>query len=291
MRLPSYVSRNGSLIVPAEATVSVFNPALSGAYGVYESMQVVRRRVFALAAHMERLAHSATLLDFPLPASPAVLESWINELLTANDVSDCVLRIYIIGPENGGEAAVFIWPQPVPVYPDVLYAEGATAITFEGKRYLPEAKSLNNLVSYLSRRRAQEAGVHEALLHFAGWLTEGSNSNLFAVLDGVLLTAPAHQVLSGVTRDIVLRLASENAIAFSLKPVALADISRWSECFITSTSRHIMPVTAIDGRPVGDGRSGALTRRLSGLFEAYFAQATMDVTEKMDDRDNHPSYV
>ena len=97
------------------------------------------------------------------------------------------------GPENGGEAVAFIWPQPPPVYPPEYYTSGVSAITFEGCRYLPQAKSLNSLVSFLAQRAARAAGVHEAFLHRDGYLTEGSNSNLFAVVDGIVLTPPARR--------------------------------------------------------------------------------------------------
>ncbi len=159
-------------------------------------------------------------------------------------------------------------------YPAAFYAHGAPAITFEGQRFLPEAKSLNTLVSFLSRRRAHAIGAHEGLLHHDGYFTEGSNSNLFAVIDGVVLTPPAGQVLAGVTRDVLISLAAQNGIVLQETRLAVCEQSNWAECFITSSSRHIMPVTTIDGRPVGDGRVGPLTRRLMTLFEAYFAQAT-----------------
>ena len=272
MPLPVFVSRNGELIPPAQAAVSVFNPALYGAYGVYESLQIVHGKPFALAAHLQRLAHSAAILELPLPADPATFADWIAAVLAANQAGECTLRIFAVGPENGGAATAYLWPQPNPVYPAGCYTAGASVITYEGQRFLPEAKSLNNLVALLSRRRALELGAHEALLHHDGYLTEGSNSNLFAVLDGAVITPPAGQVLSGVTRDILLKLASRCGIEIRQAPLALADLPRWRECFITSTSRHVMPVTVVDGRPVGDGQVGPLTRQLMELFEAHFVQ-------------------
>jgi D-alanine transaminase len=272
MPLPVLVSRNGELIPPAQAAVSVFNPALYGAYGVYESMQIARGKPFALTAHLQRLAHSAGLLELPLPADLAAFENWIAALLAANQAEECTLRIFAIGPENGGAATAYLWPQPDPVYPATCYTVGASAITYEGRRFLPEAKSLNNLVALLSRRRALALGAHEALLHHSGYLTEGSNSNLFAVLDGAVITPPAGQVLPGVTRDILLKLAARHGIEIRQASLALADRLAWRECFITSTSRHVMPITVVDGQSVGDGQIGPLTRRLMELFEEYFAQ-------------------
>jgi len=270
MRLPTYVLRNGALVLPAQANISVFNPAIYGAFGVYESMQVANGVVFARDTHLQRLAHSAEIVGLRLPADLATFGRWIAEVLEANAATDCTLRLFAVGGGDGDEAAAYIWPQPPPIFPVEYYADGVAVITVEGERYLPQAKSLNTLVTFLARRRAKEQGVHEALLHHAGYLTEGSNSNLFAVIDGQVLTPPGEQVLAGVTRDLLVSLSQGHACAIREAPLALADISRWSECFITSSSRHVMPVTTLDGRPVGDGCMGPLTRRLAALFEDYF---------------------
>lgn len=274
MFLPAYVSRNGVLIPPAQACISVFNPAIYGAYGVYESIQVVSGAPFARPAHLERLAHSADVLGLTLPDGLDTLSRWIDEVLAANGMSDCTLRLFVLGGENGKETSAYIWPQPPTIYPPDYFTLGASAITFEAHRYLPEAKSLNTLSSFMAQRLARVAGVHEALVYSNGYLTEGSNSNLFAVVDDEVRTPPRRHVLAGVTRDIVLRLAQELAVPLREAPLPLAELPRWQECFITSTSRHIMPITVIDGRPVGAGRVGPLTQRLMQAFDDFFAQRT-----------------
>lgn len=271
MALPVYVSRNGVLIAPSEARVSVFNPALFGAYGVYESLQVVNGVAFELMAHLRRLAHSAGSIGLPLPTDLDTMAAWCRAVLVANQAAHCTLRLFVVGAETGDESTAFIWPQAAPVYPREYYTHGAAVITYEARRYLPQAKSLNTLASFLAQRQARAAGVHEGLLHHDGQLTEGSNSNLFAVIDGEVLTPPAHAVLSGVTRDLVIALAARHNVPLREASLALADLPRWQECFITSTSRHVMPVTQVDGRPVGAGAVGPLTRRLAVLFEDYFA--------------------
>lgn len=271
---PTYVSHDGQLIPPTQACVSVFNPAIYGAYGVYESMQVVHGAAFAQNAHLERLAHSADVLGLVLPADLDTIGAWIAEVLAVNGLADCTLRLFAVGGEDGRESSVYIWPQPPTVYPPDYFTLGASAITFEAQRYLPEAKSLNTLSSFMAQRLARVAGVHEALLHHNGCLTEGSNSNLFAVVDGVVRTPPRREVLAGVTRDIVLQLAAQRALALQEVRLPLADLPRWQECFITSSSRHIMPITMIDGRPVDGGRVGPLTQQLMQAFEAYFVQQT-----------------
>ena len=274
MDLPVYISRNGVLVSPTEANVSVLAPALYGAYGVYESMQVVGGAPFEETAHLRRLARSAEILGLPLPADLATFQRWIAEILAAHSATACTLRLFIVGPENGAKAIAYIWPQPPPDYPPTYYALGAAAITFEGCRYLPQAKSLNSLVSFLAQRAARAAGVHEALLHRDGCLTEGASSNLFAVVDGRVLTPPAPAVLSGVTRDLIIALAAANDVFVSEALLSLAEVAQWDECFITSSNRHVMPITMVDGLPVGAGSVGPVTQRLMALFEAHFAGST-----------------
>jgi branched-subunit amino acid aminotransferase/4-amino-4-deoxychorismate lyase len=181
MARPPFVSRNGVLISPGEASVSVFNPAIYGAYGVYESMQVVEGAVFEQEAHLRRLARSAAILQLPLPAELPEIGAWIDAVVVEAGVPDCTLRLFVVGPDNGGAACVYTWPQPPTRYPAGYYRDGVTAITFEAQRYLPQAKSLNSLASFMAQRGARAAGVHEAFLHHGGRITEGSNSNVFAV--------------------------------------------------------------------------------------------------------------
>ena len=274
MALPLHVSRNGVLIPPTQACVPVFTPALYGAYGIYESMQVANGVVFALDAHLQRLVHSAALLEMPLPADNSTAKYWIAEVLAANSCTECTLRLFVIGGEKGAGSVAYIWPQPPTVYPMGHYTHGVPVISFPGQRFMPEAKSINTLASYLARRQAQSAGAHEALLTHDGCLKEGANSNLFAVVDDVVLTPPPDQVLAGVTREILIHLAHRDGVKVREAELRVADLHRWTEGFITSTSRHVMPITTVDGQPIGSGAVGPLTRRLMALYEEHFSQAT-----------------
>jgi D-alanine transaminase len=274
MSLPIRVSRNGVLIDPTQACVPVFNPAIYGAYGIYESMQVTNGITFALESHLQRLAHSAALLEMALPADVSTFKQWIAEVLEANKCPDCTMRMFVIGDESGAGPLAYIWTQPPTVFPMEYYTQGAPAITFPGWRFMPEAKSINTLASYLARRKAQAANAHEALLTHDGTLTEGANSNLFAIADGLVLTPPSGEVLAGVTRDILMSLARRHGVEVSETRLRVSDLDRWTECFITSTSRHVMPITTVDGRPIGKGEVGRLTRRLMALYEECFVKAT-----------------
>jgi branched-chain amino acid aminotransferase len=265
-----HVILNGKIHPATEATISLFSPALFSSFGVYESIEVTEGVPFHLRDHLSRLAESAEMIELNLPYSTSDIASWVRRLILENGNRECMLRIIALGvTQANDEALVAILPQPLPRYPDSYYREGAAAITFKGCRPLPACKSLNTLVNYLARRQAVRAGVHEAILCAEGEMTEGSRSNIFAVRRGALFTPPSDRVLSGITRDIVIRLALEAGYRASEVPLNLMELPSFSEFFVTSTSMHIIPIVRIGDTPLGKGRVGRLTLDLMDRFERY----------------------
>ena len=151
-------------------------------------------------------------------------------------------------------------------------AAGVGAVTYRGERALPNAKSLNTLVNTMARRRAAAAGEHEGLLlDEDDNVREGATSNFYVVRNGVLIVPPAADILDGVTLQIVLRLAADAAIPVERRKIPRAELPAWEEAFLTSTSRHVLPLVRLDGVPIGSGRPGTVTMELHRRFEAYFA--------------------
>jgi len=266
-----HVILNGRLQPASEAKVSLFSPALFNSFGVYESIEVIESIPFHLVDHLARLAESAEMIELSLPYSIYDMASWVSHLISQNGKQSCLLRVIALGVTQAeDEALVAILPQPLPRYPDRYYCKGASAIIFEGSRPLPACKSLNTLVNYLARRQATHAGVHEAILCTrAGEMTEGSRSNIFAVRRNELLTPPSDRVLSGITRDTIMRLAHEAGYLVAETPLDVNELPRFQEFFVTSTSMHIIPIVRIDQAPVGDGRVGPMTRDLMNRFDQY----------------------
>lgn len=264
-----FVGLNGSIVPVAAARISLSHPAWQTGFGVYESIEVVVGVPFHLDEHMARLAESARLIDLDLPFPVEEISGWVSDV--ARRVGEnCTLRVVALGVANeGDERVVAVLPQPLPHYPEILYRQGARAVTYAGCRHLPACKSLNTLVNFLARRHAVRMGVQEAILQSDGRLTEGARSNIFAVRKGELWTPPAGQVLSGITRDIVLRLAMESGVVVRERSLYLAEVSEYDEFFITSTSMHVMPVVTIDDLRIGSGQVGRLTNELVRQFEAY----------------------
>lgn len=270
MSTPILVARNGQIIPPEDARVHVQNPAVTSALGVYETLQVTNGHIFHLADHLCRLQRSADAIHLALPATRPVLAEWAQDLVEQAGVSDATLRILALNGDPYTDGAVYMLLLPPIHHPRTLYTQGAAVVTYEGERALPTAKTLNTLVNFLARQKAQSLGAHEGLLVARDGIREGATSNIFAVIGGSLVTPPDHLVIAGVTRDIVIRLARERGYRLIFRPLPRSSIPLWQEAFITSTSRHVMPVTSVDGMPINGGHIGPITRDLMTAFETCF---------------------
>lgn len=271
MSLPQVVSRNGRFMAPTDAHISIFNPVIFGAFGVYESIQLYAGVIYLLEDHLQRLAASAAAIDLALPGDQSIIAHWTKEVVAVNECSDALIRIFALGATASNGSEIFIWPEAPRLLPAALYEQGAGAVTYSGERALPQAKSLNTLVNHMAKARALAAGEHEGVLvDRAGNVTEGSSSNLFVVRDGALLTAPEEDVLAGVTEQEVLQLATQLGVPVLREKLALNQRDRWDEAFLTSTSRHVLPLVRLDGQPIGSGVPGPVTLSLRQAFEERF---------------------
>ncbi len=263
------VSLNGSIVPADQAQISLYSPAVWHGLGVYESIEVINGLPFHLDEHLKRLFDSAAMIELSLPWTIDEVAKWTYDLL-GQISGDCLLRVIALDLSEGTEdKLVALLPHLLPRYPTQYYQAGVRVVTYEGCRHMPACKSLNTLVNLLARRRATRLGAHEAILCSAGKLTEGSRSNIFAVYKGEVVTPPRDQVLPGITRDIVIRLAGEAGYGVRERNLWLAEVDQYAEFFITSTSMHIIPVVEIDGVRVGNGRVGRVTHDLMQRFAAY----------------------
>jgi branched-subunit amino acid aminotransferase/4-amino-4-deoxychorismate lyase len=271
-----FVVCNGELIPPGAATVSVLGSTLYGAFGVYESIQLWNGVVFHLDDHLSRLLASAAAIGLPLSGDLAAHRQWVHQLIQAEGRPlDATIRLFSVGPEAEAPPRSFLWLEPLRPPSPQMIREGVGAVSYLVERALPTVKSLNTLVNTLARHAALAAGEHEGLLVDSVWdVREGASSTFYAVQEGVLLIPPAKDILEGVTLQIVLDLAEEAGIPVRRLPLALAARSRWNEAFLTSTSRHLLPLVRLDGKAIGNGTPGPLTGELSQRFEAYFEKVT-----------------
>jgi branched-chain amino acid aminotransferase len=242
-----YFSQNGVLTPVDQAVVPLDDLAFAYGFGVYETLKVRHGVLYFPEMHEERLWHSARTLGLGHPFHPGDFQRFLDALVDANHTGDANLKALLIGGPSAADARLSIL-QLAPLFPDRKgYKHGATAITWQGERVYPQAKSLNMLVSYLAYRQARSVDAYDALLvNPHGQITEGTRTNFF-VTDGTgLACAPAHQVLEGVTQLTIRQVIRELGIPLEERPLPVTELGQWQGAFVTSTSTKILPLRQID---------------------------------------------
>jgi len=265
------------------AKVSVFDHGLLYGDGVFEGIRVYHRRIFRCAAHLERLYASARALALTIPLPPTELTAAVRETVRRNGKDDAYIRLVVtrgtgdlgIDPLSCARPSIIIIVTDIRVYPRELYASGIKLVTSATRQVAHDAfdarvKSLNYLKNILAKIDAQHAGAQEAImLNNAGYIAECTADNVFVVRHDRLLTpSPQDGALEGITRGAVLELATEAGIRATEARLTRYDLHTADECFVTGTGAELMPVTTVDGRPIGDGTPGHITRSLTQAFHA-----------------------
>lgn len=242
-----FFSFNGALKPVSEATVPLDDLAFAYGFGVYETLKVRRGIVYFPEMHEQRLWHSAATIGLKHRFQPGDFQRFVQALVEANAVVDANLKALLVGGASAADARLAILTLN-PLFPDRKdYRHGATAITWQGERVYPQAKTLNMLVSYLAYREAQEHGAYDALLvNRHGQVTEGTRTNFFVTDGTALATAPSAAVLAGVTQLTVRQVVRELGITLEERPLPIAEVGSWQGAFLTSTSTKVMPLRQID---------------------------------------------
>jgi branched-chain amino acid aminotransferase len=279
--LPMLAYVNGKFLSKDDAVVSVFDHGFLYGDGVYETMRAYRGKIFLLGKHLTRLKQSADAISLALPLPLDKIGEALNEALTVNKLNEAYLRIQIsrgtgeigLDPALCPAPTMVILTRPFKDYPPELYANGVAVAIVQTRRNHPLAldpaiKGTNFLNNILAKIESLKAGAYEGImLNWQGYVAEGTISNLFAVKKGILQTPSLETgILEGITRDLVLHLARKGKIPTEELLMRPRDLLRADECFITNTTVEVLPVTVIDGQPVGNGRPGPITER---LMQAY----------------------
>lgn len=262
-----------------QARVSVFDRGFLMGDGVYEVIPVYAGLPFRLMQHLQRLQRS---LDGVRMQNPYTDEKWsdiITQLVTDNGQGDQAVYLQVtrgVAPRDhvfpeGVEPTAFIMSNPIKPLPETYKKDGIKAITVDDIRWAQcDIKAITLLPNSLLRQKAQDVGAQEALLIRNGFMTEGSASNSYAVLDGVLYTAPKDEkVLPGITRDLVLELADKAGINYREQAVSDDDLQRAEEIWISSSTREVLPVTTLDDKPVATGKPGPIWQHIDTLYQRY----------------------
>lgn len=270
---------NGEYLPAEAAQVSVLDRGFLLGDGVYEVIPVYNGLPFRLTEHLQRLQRS---LNGVRMGNPHTDEGWgeiISRLVKDNGGGDQAVYLQVtrgVAPRDhvfpeGVEPTAFVMTNPIKPLPEWFKKDGIKAITVEDIRWAQcDIKAITLLPNSLLRQKAQDVGAQEALLIRDGYMTEGSASNSYAVIDGVIFTAPKDEkVLPGITRDLVLELAQSAGIPYREEAVSAEQLQRADEIWISSSTRELLPVTTLDDEPVGDGKPGPVWQQLDGLYQRY----------------------
>ena len=263
-----YFSRNGQLRPMSEATVPLGNIEYSYGFGVYESIRVSGGIVYFLDDHIERLTESARIIGLEHTYTPELVRKSIAELLQKNDAETCNVKILLIGGREPEDAQLNILCLN-PLFPDKkMYRDGVACVTYAYERAFPHAKTLNMLHSYLAYGAAKKAGAYDALLvDREGRIAEGTRTNFFCIKGKAIFTPDEENILLGVTRKAVLKIAAKSGYEIEQKDIRLADLAGYDGAFLTSTSSKILPIRAIDDFSFGEQPESL--KELMTAFDAF----------------------
>lgn len=259
----------------SEMEVPVAGVGLNRGYAAFDFMKVIAGVPFYPDRHLARFARTRELLRIIIDFSEFDLHQIINEITLRNGSHTYGLKLFAVPRDEGnGEfflSDLFIVPVELPVYSSTVFESGAKLICKEYSRFLPEAKSTNYLPSLYWENERKNADALEILYCFNGLVLETSKSNIFMVKNNEVFT-PGENVLAGITRSITIDLLNTNRLHFSIKNVGLETLFSADEVFITSTTKGIAPITAIDGKKIANGKVGEISRllmtRYSDLLKA-----------------------
>lgn len=272
---------DGKYVDQADAKISVFDHGLLYGDGIFEGIRIYSGNVFRLEEHLERFELSARAIMLTLPNTRKEIAEIVCECCRRNKLQDGYIRLVATrGPGDLG-LAPWLCPQPslfciadkISLYPQEFYDNGLAIVTVPTRRIAPDAlpptvKSLNYLNNILAKIEARQAGALEAImLNAQGYVAECTADNIFVVQKGELLTPAASQgALKGITRQAIIDIAKE--LGVPLREVDLTRYDIWcaDEGFLTGTGAEVIPVVKLDGRPLGDGKPGPITRKVLAAF-------------------------
>jgi len=274
---------DGQYLDEANAKVSVFDHGLLYGDGIFEGIRAYNGRVFKLKEHIDRLFYSAKAILLNIPMSHAEIMRVVVDTCRQNGIRDGYIRLLVtrgvgglgLNPNRCKKPSVIVIADKIQLYPAEMYERGLDIITVPTVRNLhsalnPAIKSLNYLNNILAKIEANNGGCEEAImLNSEGYVSECTGDNIFIIKDGQMFTPPLSAgALYGITRGVVMELARLSGIPVSEPNLTRYDLFNADECFLTGTGAELIPVVKIDGRVVGAGKPGQVTKDLVTKYKA-----------------------
>ncbi|MFT5699529.1 MAG: branched-chain amino acid aminotransferase [Desulforhopalus sp.] len=263
---------NGQFVKEEDALISVNDLSVIRGYGVFDFLRTYNGIPFHLEDHLNRLQNSARLIGLTLPCTVKKIKTLINKGLAQSSHKEKNIRIVVTGGlSNDGitptkASHLILMITATVAFPSSYYEKGVKLITSHVDRFMPGAKTINYIPAILCQKDAKDqAAVESIYVDKAGYLLEGTTSNLFVVRDGRLITPPCDRVLPGITRQVILNRAKGN-VEIVERPVHKDEIRLLDEVFITSSVKEVIPTTVVDAVVIGDGSIGPITQMIMKLF-------------------------
>ncbi len=270
---------NGKFMPIDEARVPVLDRGFIFGDGVYELVPVYSRVPFRLDEHLARLERSLAAVRIRNPYGRAEWRDIILQLVAKQPFEDQGVYFQVTRgvarrdhafPKDAAPT-VFLMSNPLVTPPAELVERGAAAVTAVDDRWLHcDIKSISLIGNCLLRQVSADAGAVETILLRAGKLTEASASNVFVVERGVILSPPkSHLILPGITYDVIAELAQGAGLPFEIREVGEAELRGADEIWVTSSSKEVLAIVTLDGKPVGDGKPGPVFRQMHRLYQEF----------------------
>jgi D-alanine transaminase len=272
---------NGRYIESAEATISVDDRGFLFADGLYEVIRVYGGKLFLAEPHLQRLRRGLAAVRMNADAADPLL-TIAEKLIAENHLTDADATIYIqitrgaaprrhSFPEPAPPPTVYVATKPFPRPTADTFAAGVATVSVPDTRWgRCDIKSVGLLPNVLANQHAKVAGAYEAIFVRDGVLIEGSHSNLMGFVNNEVVTYPeCNYILGGITRRLVLDLARDLGLAVREGPIFADRMDEIDELFLSGTTTEVMPITRLDGRPIGDGRPGEVAQRLQHAFADF----------------------
>ena len=287
---------DGQYTSHAEAKISVFDHGLLYGDGVFEGIRVYSGRIFKLHSHLVRLVQSARFIDLNIRHTLEEIDAIVRETVRRSKMSDAYIRLVVtrgvgplgVNPKQCELASLIVIVDKLAVYPEEKVNAGITLMTSSVRQKNPatlssRAKTLNYLPNMMAKLEALRSQADEALLlNDQGHVSECVGENIFAVTQSptgqIHIRTPdvSCGILEGITRNTILELAAQQQITIEQCNLTLFDLYTAEEIFLTGTGAEIVPVISLDGRTVGNGRPGPVTKRLLKTFHDYTATGPED---------------
>ena len=273
---------DGNFVDKKDAKISVFDHGLLYGDGAFEGIRSYDSLIFKCEEHVNRLYETAQAIELVIPLSKDEMIQAIADTLKENKLEDAYIRVIVTRGEGDlgldpkkcyGKPSIIIIADNIVLYPQEFYSNGMEIITAKTRRNHPEAlhpklKTLNYLNNILAKIEAGKEGYIEAImLDHEGYVAECTGDNIFFIKDGRMFT-PNRSILIGITRNMVIEIAKEEGIITEERLIELGEIYSADECFLTGTAAEIIPVVKVDGKVIGNGKPGTVTKRLIAMFKS-----------------------